>query len=93
MATNWYPKMAQDRGKRFPISLPPWHEKRLIWWAAMKGSSKTGLAQNTLQARIEANEEQIESMLADRAQDEGVSVEDLKASLLDDAGYSLSDEE
>lgn len=83
--------MAQDRGKRFPISLPPWHEKRLIWWAAMKGNSKTGLAQNTLQARIESNEQQIEAMLADRANELGIPVDELKAEILDKAGYSPED--
>lgn len=70
------------KAKRFPIKLPPWHEKYLIWWAEMKGTSKTGLAQNVVQARVEANKAQIEDMLADRAKDLGISVEDLKAQLL-----------
>lgn len=74
--------------KRFPIKLPPWHEKRLIWWAAMKGTSKTGLAQNTLQARIEANEQLIEAMLIERATDLGISIDELKTKLLEQAGFS-----
>jgi len=74
--------------KRFPIKLPPWHEKHLIWWAAMKGTSKTGLAQNTLQARVEANKDQILEMLADRADDLGITVEDLQQLLLQEAGFS-----
>jgi len=79
----------QDRAKRFPIKVPPWHEKRLIWWAEMKGTTKSTLAQNTLQARIEANEEQIESMLSDRARDLRISVDDLKVQLLERAGFKI----
>lgn len=78
--------MSQKR--RFPIKVPPWHEKRLIWWAAMKGTSKTALAQNTLQARIEANQELIEAMLMERAADLGVTVEELKTRLLEAAGFT-----
>jgi predicted DsbA family dithiol-disulfide isomerase len=75
-------------GKRFPIKLPPWHEKRLIWWAAMKGTTKTMLAQNTLQARIEANANDIEVMLAERAGELGVTVETLKQQLLEKSSFS-----
>jgi hypothetical protein len=75
-------------GKRFPIKLPPWHEKRLIWWAAMKGTTKTMLAQNTLQARIEANSSDIEVMLAERAGELGVTVEALKQQLLEKSGFA-----
>lgn len=81
-------------GKRFPIKLPPWHEKRLIWWAAVKGTTKTMLAQNTLQARIEANSGEIEIMLAERAQETGVTLDHLKRQILDKANFSpdLEDE-
>lgn len=77
--------------KRFPISLPPWHEKRLLWWAYIKGVTKTSLAQNTLQARIEANDDQIQSALEELAADEGVSVDDLKAKILDGTGLEAED--
>jgi len=68
---------------RFPIGLPSWHEKRLIWWAYIKGTSKTGLAQNILQARIEANDAEIASGLAELAEEEGMSVDQLKSRLLE----------
>lgn len=74
--------------KRFPIKLPPWHEKRLIWWAWCKGVSKTGLAQNTLQARIEANEEMIERMLEEAAADQGISVDELKQKIIEEKSKS-----
>lgn len=76
--------------KRFPIKLPPWHEKRLIWWAACKGTTKTTLGQNVIQARVEANDEQIESMLSDRARDLGMTVEELKAKILTENGFDPS---
>jgi len=86
---------ADQVSKRFPIRLPPWHEKRLIWWAWCKGASKTGLAQNTLQARVEANEDLIEKMLKDAATDQGVGVDELKRQILDGANFTseASDQE
>jgi hypothetical protein len=78
--------------KRFPIRLPSWHERRLLWWAHAKGVSKTALSQNTLQARIEANETHIEAMMADLAAERGISVADLKAEVLDKAGYVPDDD-
>ena len=68
--------------RRFPIKLPAWHEKNLILWAAMKATSKTGLAQNILQARIEANQTQIEEMLKDYATDKKITVDELKIQIL-----------
>lgn len=83
----------QKRDKRFPIKLPPWHEKRLIWWALCKGVFKTSLAQNTLQARIEANAAQIEEMIQELAVDRGMTVTELKRKALDDAGFSIAEDE
>ena len=77
--------------KRFPIKLPPWHEKRLIWWAFCKGTSKTGLAQNTLQARVEANAQQVEDMLKDISADRGIAVDDLKQQILEEANFTFED--
>ena len=76
--------------KRFAIRLPSWHMKRLIWWAAIKKQSLAGMAQNTLQARIEVNAPQIEEMLIELARDEGISVNELKQRLLAEANYSSS---
>jgi len=71
--------------------LPPWHEKRLIWWAFCKGTSKTGLAQNTLQARVEANDQQVEYMLKDISADRGIAVDDLKQQILEEANFTFED--
>lgn len=83
----------ETMGKRFPIKLPPWHEKRLIWWASMKGTTKSTLAMNTIQARVEANEAQIEAMLRDQSIEMGIPVEQLKSDLLEKAGYSTDDDD
>ena len=60
----------------------------------MKGTTKTTLGQNVIQARVEANDVQIEAMLSDRAKDLGISVDELKAQILADNGFSpMEDEE
>jgi hypothetical protein len=74
--------------KRFPITLPPWHEKRLLFWAYCKGTTKTQMAINTLQARIEANEQQIDRMLAERAESLGISVEELQQQILEASNWA-----
>jgi len=80
-------------GKRFPIKFPKWHTKRLLWWAHAKGVSKTGLTQNTMQARIEANEEQIERMMQDLAEEAGMKVKAYKAKVLEEMGYDPTDDD
>lgn len=78
--------------KRFPISLPPYHEKRLIWWAEMNSTTKTTLTQTKLQALIEAEEDHIETMLKDRADDLQIEVEELKRRLLEKNGFNPDDD-
>lgn len=76
--------------KRFSIRLPRWHYKRLIWWSRAKGQSISGMAERIIAARIEANEEQIERMLEDEAQELGVDVEEVKRRWLEEAKYDPS---
>jgi len=83
-------KNKQDEMKRFSIRLPRWHYKRLIWWAAGKGQSISGMAERTIAARIEANEEQIERIIADEAEETGRSVDEVKKQWLIDANYDPS---
>lgn len=80
-------------GKRWPIKLPVWHEKRLIWWATAKATTKTTLAQNILQARIEANEEQIDGMLSDMAKDRRIPLDDLKDQILKENNFNPNEED
>lgn len=79
--------------RRFPIKLPEWHEQYLILWAAMKATSKTGLAQNILQSRVEANQSQIEEMLSAYAKNKNLTVEELKIQILNDNGFSANGDE
>ena len=79
---EWFELEATVAKKRFSVGLPSWHEKRLLWWAYIKGVTKTSLAQNTLQARIEANDSQIQTALEELAEDQGVSVDELKKQIL-----------
>jgi hypothetical protein len=77
--------------KRFPIGLAPWHEKRLFWWAHLKKTTKTSLAQNILQSIIEANDAMIEAGLAELAADAGVPLEEYKAQLLKDTSLDTDE--
>ena len=61
--------------------------KRLVWWSAAKGQSISGMAERTIAARIEANDAQIESMIADKAADLGLTPDEVKQRWLDDVGY------
>ena len=73
--------------KRFSIRLTSWHYKRLIWWAKGKGQSISGMAERTIAARIEANSELIEDMVKDKADDLGVSSDEVKRRWLEEAKY------
>jgi len=76
--------------KRFSIRLKRWHYKRLIWWAAAKGQSVSGMAERTIAARIEANADQIESMIAEEAEDTGLTITQVKERWLEAANYDPS---
>jgi len=76
--------------KRFSIRLQSWHFKRLIWWAAAKGQSVSGLAERTIAARIEANDDQIQSMIQEEAEDRGLTIAEVKDRWLKAANYDPS---
>lgn len=77
--------------KRYSVRLPAWHMKRLIWWAEAKGQTIAGMWQNVVQARVEANAEQIEEMAADIAADQGVTVGEWKQRMLEKNNYEPDD--
>jgi len=76
--------------KRFSVRLKRWHYKRLIWWAAAKGQSVSGMAERTIAARIEVNADQIESMIAEEAEDTGLTITQVKERWLKAANYDAS---
>lgn len=77
--------------KRFSVRLPSWHYKRLIWLARARGQSVSGMAERIAIEECEANEPLIESMIADKAEDLGLTVEKVKRQWLQDAKYNPAD--
>lgn len=59
----------------------------------MRGTSKAMLAQTIIQASIEEREQHIEKMLSDRANDLGISVDELKEQLLERSGGRAEDDD
>jgi hypothetical protein len=74
-----------DKRYRITIKIPAWHNKRLREWAALKGVAPTTLAGNVLQARIEANDQQIVAMLKSRSEDEGLTIEEFIKKIVNDS--------
>jgi hypothetical protein len=64
--------------------------KRLIWWAEAKGQTIAGMWQNVVQARIEANDDQIQQMAEEIAK--GLTVDEWKQRMLEKNNYEPSNE-
>lgn len=73
----------EDKG-RCTISLPPYHYRRGKLWAWAKGRGLAALVSDVFQARMEANDDLVDRILTDRAQDLGISVEELTQRILND---------
>ena len=82
--------MAMKVGRRWQVGLPPFHEKKFLLWAYSKRQSKTALAQNIIQARIEANLTDIDIMVASQAKDWNISVKEAEGKILDFMKYDPS---
>lgn len=68
---------------RIGITLPEWYERKLVLWAKIKGTNRATLISNIVQARIEANWEQIEKDLQSIADYRGVTTDELIAEWLE----------
>jgi hypothetical protein len=79
--------------KRYSVRLPEWHMKRLIWWAEAKGQTIAGMWQNVVQARIEANDAQIQQMAEEIAEAKGLTVDEWKQRMLEKNNYEPNDGE
>ena len=66
--------------------------KRLIWWAEAKGQTIAGMWQNVVQARIEANDDQIQQMAEEIAEAQGITVDEWKQRMLEKNNYEPSDD-
>lgn len=71
-----------DEVFRTTIKIPAYHYRLLKVWAYLKGRGVSTLATDIVQARIEANLDQINLMLESRAKDRGLSPEELMAKIL-----------
>lgn len=74
-----------DEKIRTNITLPKYHHDWLKIWAWVKGTGFTTLAANIVAARVEANRDDIIVMLSYRAEQMGITVDDLIARILADS--------
>ena len=72
-----------SKTKRFKLSLPVWYHDDLLYWAWVKGTDKARLSANILQARIEANRDSVNEQLKEIAEENDITVEDLKQQIRD----------
>ncbi len=68
------------------IKVPQQHAKLLALWAKNKGTNRTTLAGNIVQAKVEANEPQILEWIARGAEDSGMGTEEFKQMVYEEAG-------
>jgi len=71
-----------DEKIRTSVIIPRYHYDLLKLWAYFKCTGVSSLSQNVLQARIEANYDQIILMLESRAKDLGLTPEELKNKII-----------
>jgi hypothetical protein len=71
-----------DKKIRTSILVPKYHHDLLKLWAYFKCTGVSSLTQNIVQARVEANYEQIMLMLESRANDLGLTPEELKNKII-----------
>ncbi|MEM9804058.1 MAG: hypothetical protein AAF959_02175 [Cyanobacteria bacterium P01_D01_bin.56] len=58
---------------RFSVKLPDWYHRKLKLWAALKGTNRATLTANIVQARIEANWEDVSKELDAISAHEGIT--------------------
>lgn len=63
----------------FGIQMPEYHDVWIKRWAYIKGRARATMASDIVQARIEANLDQIKEMYADLAKQKGLTTEELDA--------------
>lgn len=78
-----------DKKIRITIQVPEYHYRRAKIWGWVKGQPLTTLASNVFAARVEANEDEIDRMIENRAKDLGKT----KDELIDEILGSVIEEE
>lgn len=69
-------------GRIYTSEMPPYHLKKLVYWAFADRKTKTTLAKDILVARTEVNDELIDRKLADYALNYLFTTEQLKELIL-----------
>lgn len=82
-----------DKKIRITVSIPAYHYREMKRWAFVKGRGVATLASDILQARVEANLEQIDKMIAARANDLGLTPEELTFDIVSDGEIIVDNEE
>ncbi|HEY9877066.1 MAG TPA: hypothetical protein V6D29_01360 [Leptolyngbyaceae cyanobacterium] len=76
--------MKTEEMARFQVTLPDWYHRKLKLWAKVKGTNRATLAANIVQARIEANWDELDKELNAIAAYEGITRAELEARWLQD---------
>jgi hypothetical protein len=71
-----------DKKIRVTALIPEYHYRRGKLWGWVKGQPLTTLVANVFAARVEANEDEIERMIENRAKDLGKTKDELIAEIL-----------
>ena len=71
-----------DNKYRTTITIPEYHWRRGKIWAWVKGRGIATLMSDVFQARVEANEGEIQRMLENRAKDLGITPDELIQQIL-----------
>lgn len=71
-----------DTKSRTTIQIPDYHWRRGKIWAWLKGRGIATLVSDVFQARVEANEDEIQRMLTNRAKDLGITPDELMDQIL-----------
>jgi hypothetical protein len=79
-----------DKKIKVSALIPEYHYRRGKLWGWVKGQPLTTLVANVFAARVEANEEEIERMIENRARDLGKTKEELITEIL---GSVIDEEE
>ena len=80
------------KGVKVTVLLSRYASRRLIWWAKVHDKTKTTYAAQIIERVLEENQERIEELIRECAEQDNMSVAELKKQWLEEDG-SMQDEE
>lgn len=69
--------------------LPEFHDRMFTLWAWAKRRSRSALATHTIEARVEANLDQIRDLIESAAKLRGITYEEMEALILANPKYDM----